>query len=202
VILFLLLLSTGYSLLPTHAAPIAEASAALAKTEERLAKDVATSTEDVRELQQHLATPDQLPQDLQAFERTTTRLKALQQDLTRDIAAYETALVAKLTELDQELAAIHDTTTRDQLQRLRDRVETECQERIWTAQEELASLQTVLAQGADLHHAARAVQLANELTNQGETLIAEVQQVNEQATQYASTTATLLATLLAQTESE
>ena len=66
VFVLLLMLSTmGYSLFPTHAASVEEANLALTKTERSLTEAVNRSTADVRDLQDHLTVPDQLPQALQ-----------------------------------------------------------------------------------------------------------------------------------------
>ena len=56
-------------------------------------------------------------------------------------------------------------------------------------------LQLVLAQGDDLTHAAKVVQLAEDLSVQSQDLAAQVQRAKDQASAYAKLTTTLLASL-------
>jgi len=88
------------------------AATAMSNTEARIATQVGKSTASAKAVEQELATPDQLPQELTEFGRTTARLRQLSQDLANDIGAYETAHAAKMAEFDQELQAIKDQGTR------------------------------------------------------------------------------------------
>jgi hypothetical protein len=179
-----------------HAQSVEQASNKLAKTETQLAaavtKSAAGATAVTAELQ-----PGQtgLTGQLQEFGRTNDRLKQLREELTKDIASFEEARASKLATLDLELQAIKDTTTRRQMERLRTRAVHLVTERLSSARATLDTLQLVLAQGEDLTHAAKVVQLAEDLTVQSQDLAAQVQRAKDQASQYAKLTTMLLASL-------
>jgi hypothetical protein len=132
---------------------------------------------------------------LTEFGRSNDRLKQLQEELTKDIGSFEEARTAKLAALDTELQAIKDTTTRRQMERLRTRAIRQVTERLTLARATLETLQLVLAQGEDLTHAAKVVQLAEDLTVQSQDLAAQVQRAKDQASAYARLTTTLLVSL-------
>jgi len=88
----------------------------------------------------------------------------------QDIASYDAARNSKLADLDNELKQIKDASTRRHMERLRTRAQHQTTEALQNAQAALASLESVLAQGTDLQHAAKCVQIADELQLQGQTL--------------------------------
>ena len=180
-----------------HAQSVEQAGAQLSKTEAQLAKVVTKGATDASAVAKELQTPNQpgLAGQLQEFGRTNDRLKTLQDELTKDITSFEDARTAKLAQLDAELNAIKDPTTRRQMERLRTRAVHQVTERLAAAKATLDTLALVLAQGADLTHAARVVQLAEDLTVQSQDLAAQVQRAKDQATSYAKLTTTLLASL-------
>ena len=75
-------------------------------------------------------------------------------------------------------------------------------ERLAAARATLDTLELVLAQGEDLTHAAKVVQLAEDLMVQSQDLAAQVQRAKDQASQYARLTTTLLACLTASENAE
>jgi hypothetical protein len=174
---------------------VERAATAMSTTEERIATQVGKSAASAKAVEQELATPDQLPQELTEFGRTTGRLRQLSQDLANDIGAYETAHAATMAEFDQQLQAIKDQGTRRHMDRLRTRAQRQATEQIQAARSALDTLQTVLAQGADLQHAARCVQLADELRVHADELATQVATAKDQATAYARLSTTLLAKL-------
>ncbi len=180
-----------------HAQSVEQASAKMAKTETQLAKEVTKSATGAVGVVQELQTPGQpgLAGQLQEFGRSNDRLKQLREELSKDIGSFEEARTAKLATLDLELQAIKDTTTRRQMERLRTRALHQVTERLTTAKATLDTLQLVLAQGEDLTHAAKVVQLAEDLTVQAQDLTAQVGRVQDQASAYAKLATTLLATL-------
>jgi 23S rRNA maturation mini-RNase III len=188
----------GHAIFPTEvrAQTVEQASAKLARTENQLAKEVSKSATGAAAVTAELQPGQQgLPQQLQEFGRTNDRLKQLQEELSKDIGSFEEARAAKLATLDTELQAIKDTTTRRQMERLRTRALHQVTERLATARATLDTLQLVLAQGEDLTHAAKVVQLAEDLTVQSQDLAAQVQRAKDQASAYAKLTTTLLASL-------
>jgi hypothetical protein len=180
-----------------RAQSVEQASAKLSKTEAQLASAVTKSATGAVAVTQELQNPSQpgLTGQLTEFGRTNDRLKQLQDELSKDIGSFEEARAAKLATLDAELLAIKDTTTRRQMERLRTRAVHQVTERLTAAKATLDTLQLVLAQGEDLTHAAKVVQLAEDLTVQSQDLAAQVQRAKDQATQYAKLTTTLLASL-------
>jgi len=180
---------------PGRAQDVDQANAALAKTEHRLADEVTTSTETAQALEQDFSSPDKLPAELTEFAKTTERLRQLSEDLGKDVTAYETATTTKLAEFDGELKAIKDSSTRRHVERLRAKAQRQAAERLQTSRSALDDLQLVLAQGGDLQHAAKCVQLADELHIQGNDLDAQVRRAKDQAAAYARLSNTLLAKL-------
>ena len=180
-----------------HAQSVEEAGKRLAKTEERLASEVAKSAAGAAAVSSELQVPGQpgLPQQLLEFGRSNDRLQQLQAELAKDIGVFEEARTAKLALLGAELQAIKNPTTRRQMERLRTRALHQVTERLAGARAALDGLHLVLAQGEDLTHAAKCVQLAEDLTVQSQDLAAQVQRATEQATQYAKLTTVLLASL-------
>jgi hypothetical protein len=180
-----------------HAQSVEEAGKRLARTETQLASAVTKSAVGALAVTKELTSPTQpgLAGQLQEFGRTNERLKQLQDELTKDITAFEEARTAKLATLDTELQAIKDATTRRQMERLRTRALHNVTERLTNARAALDTLTLVLAQGDDLTHAAKVVQLAEDLTVQSQDLAAQVQRAKDQANQYAKLTTTLLASL-------
>jgi septal ring factor EnvC (AmiA/AmiB activator) len=180
---------------PGRAQDVDQANAALAKTEHRLADEVTKSTGTATALEQDFSTPDKLPGELTEFVTTTDRLRQLSEDLGKDITAYETATTNKLAEFDGELKAIKDTSTRRHMERLRVKAQRQAAERVQISRSALDGLQLVLAQGGDLQHAAKCVQLADELHVQGTDLESQVRTARDQAAAYARLSNTLLAKL-------
>jgi len=174
---------------------VERATTALSNTEQRIAAEVGKSTMSAKAVEQELATPEQLPQELTEFSRTTTSLRHLSQDLANDIGAYEITHAAKIAEFDQELQAIKDQATHRHMERLRTRAQRQATEQLQSARSALDALQTVLAQGADLQHAARCVQLADELRVHADELATQVATAKDQANAYARLSTTLLAKL-------
>lgn len=185
---------------PGRAQSVDDANKHLAKTEERLANEVGKSNQAATAVVTDLNTPERLPAELTEFGRTTQRLQTLSQDLSKDIASYETATTAKLGEFDNELKLIKDAGTRRHLERVRGKAQRQAAERLHAARSALDSLHLVLSQGTDLQHAAKSVQLADELQLHGNDLERQVQQAKDQATSYARLSNTLLAKLTTTTE--
>ena len=186
---------------PGRAQDVDQANAALAKTEHRLADEVTKSTGSATALEHDFAAPDKLPAELTEFATTTDHLRQLSEDLGKDITAYETATTNKLAEFDGELKAIKDSSTRRHMERLRAKAQRQAAERVQISRSALDRLQLVLAQGGDLQHAAKCVQLADELHVQGTDLDTQVRTARDQAAAYARLSNTLLAKLTTPTAS-
>jgi len=185
-----------------HAQTVEEAHRTLATTEQRLAAQVRKSATQASSVTEKLTRGEQgLSEQVAEFGRSHERLQQLQDELGKDIAAFAEARAAKLAAFDQELTAIKDATTRRQMERLRTRAVHELNERLVTARATLDTLQLVLAQGEDLVHAAKCVQLADDLTVGSQDLASQVQRAKDQASAYATLTTTLLASLT-KTDSE
>lgn len=180
-----------------RAQSVEAASAKLSKTEVQLTSAVTKSAAGAVSVTKELQTPSQpgLAGQLQEFGRSNERLKQLEEELTKDIGSFEEARTAKLATLDAELQAIKDATTRRQMERLRTRAVHQVTERLTAAKATLDTLQLVLARGEDLTHAAKVVQLAEDLSVQSQDLAGQVQRAKDQASQYAKLTTTLLASL-------
>lgn len=134
-----------------------------------------------------------LPSELQEFGRTTDRLTSQRERLRQAIEDYKTAYTAKLAEFDKERAAITNPATQRSMNVLRRHTEDDMTERISNATATLDQLDTALAQGADLQHAAHCVLIATDLHSHGEDLDQQLRDAKTQATTYAATTTTLLA---------
>ncbi|HEY4362509.1 MAG TPA: hypothetical protein VGN17_16165 [Bryobacteraceae bacterium] len=140
--------------------------------------------------------PDQtpaLPSELQDFSRSTDRLTTMRERLRQAITDYQAAYHARLAEFDKERAAINNPSTQRSMSILRRHTEDDMTERVNNATSTLDQLDTVLAQGADLQHAAQCVIIANDLHQHGEDLDNQLRDAKTQATAYAATTTSLLA---------
>lgn len=185
-----------------RAQSVERATERLDKTEQKLADKVNGSKSTAKALEADLGAPDgqeRLPGELAEFGRSTERLHELQAELEKDIASYDTARTAKLADFETELKQINDAGTRRHMERLRARAQHHTTEALQNAQMALDALNSVLAQGTDLQHAARCVQLADELHLQGSDLETQVQRAKEQVASYSRLSNTLLAKLTTST---
>jgi hypothetical protein len=178
---------------PVHADEVARASTALATTGNNLKEAASTTVEQVATISKDLDRPDQLPAELQDFARSTQTLTTLRTTLQQDIQDYEIAYNAKLAEFDQERAQITDPDTNRSMTTLRRRTEQDKNDRLNNAKATLDHLNTVLAKGKDLQHAAQCVLIANNLHQHGEDLDTTIQTAKTEANKYAVTTNGLLA---------
>lgn len=181
---------------------VEHANQRLEQTEQKLAAEVTKSAQSAKALANDLETtdgPDRLPTELAEFVRSTDRLRQLQADLEKDISNYDVARTAKLAEFDVELKLIKDNNTRRHMERLRARSQRHTTEQLQNARTALDTLQAVLNQGSDLQHAAKCVQLADELQLQGNDLSNQVQRAKEQVATYNRLSNTLLAKLTTNT---
>lgn len=181
---------------------VEEASARLARTEGKLAAAVTESAQRAGALAAQIESPDGLdrvPAELQEFVRSTERLVQLRDDLEKDIAAYDAARMAKLAEFESELKQIQDSGTRRHMERLRSRSVRHTTDQLQRARTALDTLHAVLNQGSDLQHAARCVQLAEELQLQGNDLLDQVARAKQQVATYERLSKTLLAKLTTNT---
>lgn len=174
----------------------------LDKTERKLADEVATSATSAKAVANDLETTDghdRLPTELAEFVRSTDRLRQLQADLEKDINNYDTARTAKLADFESELKQIKDSNTRRHMERLRARSQRHTTEQLQNARTALDTLAAVLNQGTDPQHAAKCVQLADELQLQGADLTNQVQRAKEQVASYNRLSNTLLTKLTTNT---
>jgi hypothetical protein len=181
---------------PVRADNVMIASKQLATTEHDLKDAVTTTRAQAGTVAQGLDQPnreDALPTELQEFNHTTERLIALRETLRRDIDTYQTAATTKLAEFAKEQAAITDEATQRSMCSLRRHTEDDIKERLDNARNTLDQLDTVLAKGNDLGHAAKCVLIADSLHQHGEDVDQQLQQARTTAAQYATTTGNLLA---------
>jgi hypothetical protein len=178
-----------------RAQTVEQASANLSKTERDLRTTAASTGAQANAIKQGLASPDhsQLPSELQDFNRSTQRLVTLRADLGKDISTYQAACNEKLDTFDQERAAITDAQTQRSMNVLRRHTEQDMNERLAAARATLDHLDTVIAKGADLEHAAKCVLIAEELHTHGTDIDAQLKTAKEQAATYAKVTNGLLA---------
>jgi hypothetical protein len=178
-----------------HAQPMERASANLQQTQQQLRTAATKATNQVQSIQQGLTSPEpgkELPKELQDFNTTTIRLTKLREDLGRDITEYQTAYNTQLERFDQERAAITDPSTARSMMTLRRHTEQDTTERLEAARATLEHLDSVIAKGADLAHAAKCVLIAEELHTHGTDLDTQLKTAKDQATAYASMTNGLL----------
>lgn len=182
--------------LPPRASAMDETRTNLTRTEEQLHTTLGTAATKVQTLQQHLAAPDPtqaLANDLEEFTRSTQRLTILRGTLAKDIREFDTARVDSMNEFTTEVGNISDAVTRRAMEHLRQEADEEATAHLALARETLASLDQVIAQGADLHHAGRCVMIADEMHGDGEEFASSVRQAKAQASSYAQRTNELLA---------
>lgn len=189
---------------PGRAQAVEQATEHLQKTEHELSAEVKDSTNNANNVANDLNTDgqDRLPAALAEFGRSTQRLHELHAELAKDISNYDAARTSKLADLNTELQQIKDSGTRRHMERLRTRAQRQTTEAIQNAQNALAALEGVLAQGTDLQHAARCVQLADELQLQGNDLATQVERAKEHVATYNRLTNNLLAQLTTTTTTD
>jgi hypothetical protein len=132
---------------------------------------------------------------VEEFLDTTHRLEALRDDLRGDIARLTVASTRTLTAFDHERAAITDPITRHAMTALRTQARQQTTDRLTHARQTLNLLTRVLVQGSDVAHAARCVQLADELITHGHTLDERIQAATDEAAAYTTMTNELLGRL-------
>ncbi|HEY4360271.1 MAG TPA: hypothetical protein VGN17_04860 [Bryobacteraceae bacterium] len=181
----------------TVRAQTVEAATNNLKRDQNDLRETATMTRaQASQLSRDVENPDKnaaLPTELQAFDRTTERLKTLRERLGNDIEDYKTTYTAKLATFDQERAQITNPATQRSINTLRRHTEDDMNERLQNATGTLDTLDRVLAQGADLQHAAQCVLIANDLHTTGNDLDTQLKDAKTQANAYAATTTSLLA---------
>jgi hypothetical protein len=185
-----------------RAQSVEQANQRLEQTEHQVAIEVTKSATSAKALATDFESADgqdRLPAELAEFVRSTDRLRQLQADLEKDINNYDTARTAKLVEFDTELKLIKDNGTRRHMERLRARSQRHTTEQLQNARTALDTLAAVLNQGTDLQHAAKCVQLADELQLQGNDLATQVVRAKEQIATYNRLSNTLLAKLTTNT---
>jgi hypothetical protein len=195
------LLLLGLGILGVHhvltSTPTVEAaSKAITGTENDLKNAVTVTRDQATTLSNGLAAPDRetaLPQELQAFNRSTDHLLALRASLRKDLDEYWTAFNVKIAEFDQESSEISDRSTQRTMTALREQTEADRNERITNAQATLDHLDTVISQGASLQHAAKCIIIADELHHHAQDLDQTLRATQQAANQYATTTNSLLA---------
>jgi hypothetical protein len=181
---------------PGRAQNVEQATERLDKTEHQLSAEVKDSNNTAKDVATDLTDgQDRLPGALAEFGKSTQRLHELRAELAKDIASYDAARNSKLADLDNELKQIKDASTRRHMERLRTRAQHQTTEALQNAQAALASLESVLAQGTDLQHAAKCVQIADELQLQGTDLTNQVQRAKEHVATYSRLSNNLLAQL-------
>jgi chromosome segregation ATPase len=184
-----------HAVLGQSAATVEQAGAALSATEHQLTDAVTKSAATLGAIDQGLATPQGLSQELQEFDRAAQQLERLVGELDREIAAFDTARTEKMTEFNDEFDAIASAPIRHHLEHLRARANASAARRLAHSRAILTRLQTVVTRGADVQHAARCLHIAHDLDVQGSDLRDQVQFTRQQAAEYARLTTTLLAAL-------
>ena len=182
-----------------HAQSVDQATQELARTETALRTGITTTNEKAKALQDHLTTPDtkSLPSDVEEFLNTTARLSRLRDELRERITDLDTATTRTLVAFDQERASITDPVTRRAMTGLRAQARQQSAARLSQARAALDHLGRVLDQGQDVAHAARCVQLAEELNQHNAALDETVQRATDEAATYTTMTTDLLARLTA-----
>jgi hypothetical protein len=167
-------------------------------TEKEIAKTAVQAKEASAAINRDLATPEgrqQLPQDLKTFEADSQKLQKLQGSLAKDINAYEAAGTANQTEYQGELGQIKDSYTKRKVERIHEQAYQSFTTIAMDARAALAAIQAVQGQGEDLRHAARCINLGNQLEADGRDLQQQVETVKMAIADYGRRTSDLLAKL-------
>ncbi len=195
-IMLVALCTTSIILVHTvHAQTLKNAQTQLTRAERTIAPIVTRGAQRALGIEQTLDNGDRshvLPAQLRDFLRSTKELTAMRDQLRDALETYLDAVDDKLAAFDHELASIHDEHTLRTLRALREETALSAEQQRQAGHETFVQIVNVLAQGADLEHAANCVIIAEELHQQQTNIAEHIAEAKQQAAAYAERSHELL----------
>ncbi len=137
--------------------------------------------------------PSDIPDKLRSFTRSTAELHDLREQLANDLTSYADAATKTIAAFDEEAGKITDENIKRNMTTLRRKTIDEQERVIKEGNEVINHLDTVLQRGKDLSHAANCIRIATTLHDNGSTITEQLALAQKTATDYHTTTNTLLA---------